>query len=97
MKERVVVKRGNSTLYDGNILNLPLKEEFITSLSIEIFDDDDPCIIHQSYVVKEMVSKLIELFKAQGKPLLNAIDFKDDFNVVDFTDISTLTFEIVVK
>ncbi len=56
MKERVIVRRGDYTLYDGNVLNLPLKDKYITELSIEIFDD-----------------------------------------VVDFTDISSLTFELVVK
>ena len=97
MKERVIVKRGDFVLYDGNILNIPLKDKYINELSIEIFDDDDPCIIHQSYVIKELVSKLIELFKTQEKAILHAIDFKEEFDVVDFTDISSLTFELVVK
>ncbi len=97
MKERVIVKRGDYTLYDGNILNLPLKDKYITELSIEIFDDDDPCIIHQSYVIKELVSKLLVLFETQDKLKLHAIDFKEEFDVVDFSDISSLTFELVVK
>ncbi len=97
MKERVIVRRGDYVLYDGNILNLPLKDKFIIELSIVIFDDDDPCIIHQSYVIKELVSKLLELFNSQEKKLLHAIDFKEEFNVVDFSDISSLTFELVVK
>ncbi len=97
MKERVIVKRGDYILYDGNILNIPLKDKYITQLSIEIFDDDDPCIIHQSYVIKELVSKLLELFKEQDKSLLHAIDFKEEFDVIDFTDISSLTFELKVK
>jgi hypothetical protein len=97
MKERVIVRRGDYTLYDGNILNLPLKDKYITELSIEIFDDDDPCIIHQSYVIKELVSKLLVLFETQDKLKLHAIDFKEEFDVVDFSDISSLTFELVVK
>lgn len=97
MKERVIVKRGDYVLYDGNILNIPLNDKYITDLSIELFDDDDPCIIHQSYVIKELVSRLLELFKEQGKPLLHAIDFKEEFDVIDFSDISSLTFEIRVK
>lgn len=97
MKERVIVKRGDYLLYDGNILNIPLKDKYITELSIEIFDDDDPCIIHQSYVIKELVSKLLELFKEQDTSLIHAIDFKEEFDVIDFTDISSLTFELKVK
>ncbi len=97
MKERVIVRRGDYTLYDGNVLNLPLKDKYITELSIEIFDDDDPCIIHQSYVIKELVSKLLNLFEIQNKLKLHAIDFKEEFDVVDFSDISSLTFELVVK
>lgn len=97
MKERVIIKRGDYVLFDGNILNIPLKDKYIIELSIEIFDDDDPCIIHQSYVVKELVSKLIELFKTQEKAKLHAIDFKEEFDVVDFTDLSSLTFELMEK
>jgi len=97
MKERVIVKRGDYVLYDGNILDLPLKDKYITELSIKIFDDDDPCIIHQSYVIKELVSNLLNLFNSSGKKLINAIDYMDDFDVVDFSDISTLSFELVVK
>jgi len=97
MKERVIVKRGDYVLYDGNILDLPLKDKYITELSIKIFDDDDPCIIHQSYVIKELVSNLLNLFNSSGKKLINAIDYMADFDVVDFSDISTLSFELVVK
>jgi len=97
MKERVIVMRADYTLFDGNILELPLKDEYITKLSIEIFDDDDPCIIHQSYVIKEIVTRLLDLFKEQEKLLLNAADFMKEFDVIDFSDLSTLTFELVVK
>ncbi len=97
MKERVIVKRDDYILYDGNILNLPLKDQYITELSIKIFDDDDPCIIHQSYVIKELVSNLLNLFESQDKKILDAADFKDEFDVVDFTDVSSLTFELAVK
>lgn len=96
MKERVVVKREDYILYDGNVLDLPLKDKYITELSIKIFDDDDPCIIHQSYVIKELVSQILDVFKAQGKSILHASDFMNEFDVVDFTDISSLTFELKV-
>ena len=97
MKSRVVVKKGDYTLYDGNVLDLPLKDKYITELSIKIFDDDDPCIIHQSYVIKEIVSNILNLFESQGKKLLNASDFMDEFDVVDFSEISSLTFELKGK
>lgn len=97
MKERVIVKRGDYTLFDGNILELPLKDEYITKLSIEIFDDDDPCIIHQSYVIKEIVNSILDLFKKESKSVLSASDFIKEFDVIDFSDLSTLTFELVVK
>ena len=97
MKERVVVKRGDYVLYNGGILDIPLKDKYITELSVKIFDDNDPCIIHQSFVIKELISSLLDLFKEQGKSKLHAIDFKEEFDVIDFTDISSLTFELKVK
>jgi hypothetical protein len=48
-------------------------------------------------VIKELVSNLLNLFKSQDKDILKAVDFLDEFDVVDFSDISTLTFELAVK
>lgn len=39
-------------------LHLPIKENIIIKKSIELFDDDEPCIIHRTYVMKKLMLEL---------------------------------------
>ena len=96
-KKTLKILRNDKAIFNGKFIDLPIKEAYLISKSIELFDDEDPCIIHQSYVIKELVSNLLNLFNSSGKKLINAIDYMDDFDVVDFSDISTLSFELAVK
>ena len=94
MKQKIKVTKNDKTLYDGKILDLPFKEKYIIEKSIELFDDDDPCIIHKSYVIKEFADSLITTFKKEKNNTLDGADFKDKFDIVDFTEIDLLTFEL---
>lgn len=63
MKQKIKIIQDNQTVYQGRIADMPIKHDFIIQKSIELFGDDDPCIIHQSYVIKEYVDVLLQLFK----------------------------------
>jgi len=62
MKQKIQILDGSKVLYEGRISDIPIKEEFIIQKSIELFDDEDPCIIHQSYIIKEYVDVILGLF-----------------------------------
>ncbi len=68
MKQKIIIKDGNSIIFHGRIADMPIQEKAIIQKSIELFDDDDPCIIHQSYVIKEYVDIVLQLLK-QEQPL----------------------------
>lgn len=54
MNEKIIIKDYDETvIYSGPILDMPIKEEYIIKKSIDIFDDEDPCIIHKSYAIKK--------------------------------------------
>ena len=97
MKEKIIVKRGSTVLYKGNILNIPLKEKDVVEKSIEIFGDADPCIVHLSFVVKELVTDLLDIFEDNNTTILKANDFLEELNFIDFEDMKTITFELVRK
>ncbi|QMS85522.1 hypothetical protein [Candidatus Xianfuyuplasma coldseepsis] len=61
MKQKILIKEQNSIIYEGRISDIPIKESAIIAKSIELFNDDDPCIIHQSYVIKEYVDIVLRL------------------------------------
>ena len=95
MKEKIIIKRLDEVLFQGRILNIPMKEEKIVEKSIEIFGDEDPCVIHQSFVVKELVTDLLDLFEDNDTFLLNAKDYIDQLNFLNIEDLSSVTLELV--
>ena len=95
MKEKIIIKRLDEVLFQGRILNIPMKEEKIVEKSIEIFGDEDPCVIHQSFVVKELVTDLLDLFEDNDTYLLNAKDYIDQLNFLNIEDLSSVTLELV--
>ena len=97
MKEKVIIKRIEEVLFKGKILNIPVKEKSIIKRSIEIFGDEDPCVIHMSFVVKEFVTDLLDLFEENETTSLKAVDYLEKLDFIDLEDLSTVTIELVGK
>jgi hypothetical protein len=95
MKKKPILKvyKKEKLLYEGKFIDLPVKEEYIVKQSIALFDDDDPCIIHKSFILKEFSDELLTLFKSNNNQLLEGSKH-DIFNIVDFTETDQLIFEI---
>lgn len=93
LKIKIKVLRGTEEVFFGRPLELKIKEDSIINKSIELFDDADPCIIHQSYVVKEYTDYLIELFGE--KETLNGKDHASELTFLDYEDVEGLSFELV--
>jgi|AntRauTorckE6833_2_1112554.scaffolds.fasta_scaffold02391_9 hypothetical protein len=83
MKQKVILTHDNEVLFEGNPLNLPFKEASIKEKSIELFDDEDPCMIHQSHIAREFVQTLMATFKEHEVNELNLSDFKDTLDFIN--------------
>jgi len=94
MKENIIIKKENEIIYSGPILEVPIKKDVINQKSLEVFGDDEPCIIHQSFVVKEIVIDLINLFKKDKTKVIKGDKYERQLGVLDFEDISALTVEL---
>lgn len=93
-KKTIKIIKNEQVLYNGKLIDLPLKDEYIIKKSIELFDDEDPCIIHKSYVMKGYADSILELFKNQNATQLNGIDYLNEFNPIDLTETDQLVFII---
>ncbi len=81
----VIIKKDNEIIFQGKILDIPIKNEYIIKKSIEVFDDDDPCIIHKSYVVKQLVDELLTITNLKVKKELNLSPYKEQLAFLDFS------------
>ncbi len=82
MKTKIEITMDDTILFKGKILNMPVHHDAVIKRSIELFDDENPCIIHQSFVVKEFAEELITLFEEN-----NPIEGKDYADVLKFLDV----------
>lgn len=55
---QISVYQDNRLLYQGNWMEIPLREDVIIENSIRFFDDPAPCFIHQNAVRVRLLSQL---------------------------------------
>ncbi|QVK17392.1 hypothetical protein KHQ81_11100 [Mycoplasmatota bacterium] len=94
---KVIIKKNEEIIFQGNILDIPIKNEFIIQKSIEVFDDDDPCVIHKSYVVKQFVDDLLDKTNLKEKKEVNLTNYKDQLDYLDFEVKDTIIYLVGKK
>ena len=60
MNKNILVMLCGKEIYKGKIENIPIKEEYILNESMNLFMDDDPCIIYRSLIIKKILIKFID-------------------------------------
>lgn len=93
MKYKILIKKNGNILYDGKAIDLPIKKDVLKNKSIEMFADEDPCIIHQTFVVETLIDELISLYK---KRLDEQIILSKDMKEIKFVDLGDLDQAIMV-
>jgi len=64
MKIKLIITDENKeVVFRGNAYDLPVQYEEIKKKSIELFDDDEPCIIHQSYAIQKLMDGFLKQFQ----------------------------------
>ena len=94
-KRKLKIIRDGEVLFQNKLIDIPIKDEFIIKKSVELFDDEDPCIIHQSYVVKEYADSILELFLQADSSVISGKDYINQLEFLDYTNIETLTLELM--
>lgn len=98
MKHLVTIKRHDGViLYQGRLINLPMKSDAIKAKSIELFNDDDPCIIHQSYASAQFAEAFLEVFEHQSVANLDLKLYADRLDFIDIVDLANATLTLEVK
>ena len=69
-KKQTVIRllAGESVLYDGLLLELPLTEETIIEHSILFFKDSNPCYIHRGAVRARLTCELEACLQSSSAP-----------------------------
>ena len=88
MKLKIIITNQNKDIiFKGNPLNLPIRYLDIKKKSVELFDDEEPCIIHQSYAIQKLVDGFLNQFKGA---LVNELSFNELNESYSFIDIENI-------
>ncbi|RDY32213.1 hypothetical protein [Lachnotalea glycerini] len=93
MNQEVIIMYDNQIIYKGKIENIPIKEHIIIEQSILQFGDDDPCIIHRSYVIKKILIEFLKEINSHmngkklilnhiNKEMIEQLDLEHAYNAV---------------
>lgn len=94
MKQKIKIIRNDETIFKGKAANVKIKEDFVINKSIEIFDDEEPCIIHQSYVIKEYANILLELFSSNKTKRILVKDYLEELAFLNYENLDELIIEL---
>lgn len=93
MKHKIQIETNDKIVYSGRLIDIPIKEEVIIKKSIELFDDEDPCIIHKSYVIKEFADIILQLLRNNDN-IVNTSDFLNELSFIDIPNIDACTIRL---
>ena len=91
MKKIALVHTDGTVLFEGRPLEMPFKKEAVIAKSVELFDDDDPCIIHRSQVARHFADVVEGRFKSEGKDVLLLEDHPDIQSFLDIDENTGVT------
>jgi len=98
MKEKIQIKNlKGEVVFKGKPINMPYKAEYIKEKCIELFNDDDPCIIHQSYAVNHFVEHFLDFYRDQHVQNHPLADDAKHFGYLDIPHLETLFLTIEGK
>ncbi|MDG0889156.1 hypothetical protein P5915_07155 [Acholeplasma manati] len=57
IKKVKILDSQDKVVFKGPLSSLKFKTESIKKTSIELFNDDNPCIIHESYAIEQLANQ----------------------------------------
>ena len=94
MKKKIIIESNDRIIFKGKKMNMPIRKDAIIEKSIELFDDDDPCIIHTSYVIKHFADDLIKLFEKEDTDELNAEPYKEQLHFLELDSLKNVKIKM---
>ena len=97
--KRIIIKDlDGKRLYKGSLIGLHYKKEAIASKCLELFNDENPCIIHESYAI-ESLSEVAEqlLINEKTKRIIISEVLKEKLKDIDLEDYTGMTLELETK
>jgi hypothetical protein len=97
IKKIWIYDQNQKVLFKGSPLSLPYKKDSIVAKCIELFNDHDPCVIHESYAIHQLSEEFIGHLKRFNHLEIPVNHFIQDVTFIDFSKYMNGLLKIEVK
>ncbi|BCR35774.1 hypothetical protein [Mariniplasma anaerobium] len=94
MKYKIILKKEEEIIFDGKPIDLPIKKDVLKQKSFEMFGDEEPCIIHQVYIIEFFCDALVSRFKDNLDQEIKLSDSIEEIKFIDIKNIDQTTLII---
>jgi len=94
-KDITMQTEAGEVLYEGSFSEMPIKEDYVIAKSIELYNEEEPCIIYRTHIAKKLYLEILDAFG--GKPTKGmVIDCKEHQEVLSplDLDVTNATIEL---
>lgn len=97
--KRIIIKDSNNKrLYKGSLIGLKYRKEAISNKCLELFNDENPCIIHESYAIESLSEVVEQILLSEGsKHLTINKELKEKLKDIDLDEYTDLQLELEIK
>jgi len=97
----IFTNKSSNIIMKSDTDSLPLNEEHIMNKSVELSNDNDPCIIHNTFCMKKLYPEITEYFDSVCKTGINRILWDEIpikiLGLIDINDINKDIFCVQVS
>lgn len=91
MKYKVIIKKETEIIFDGKPIDLPIKKDILKQKSLEMFGEEELCIIHKVFVIQYFCDALISKFKDNLDKEIKISEYIEEVKFIDIKDIEQAT------
>lgn len=93
-KKMKLTKSDGTVVFVGKPIDLPIKKDHIKKMSISLFNDPEPCVIHESYAVSKLTLDITNVLKGlKSKVKLNGLGL--DLSYIEIESLNELMIEAI--
>lgn len=78
-----IIHNDETIIYKGMLSELPLREEYIVAMSIELFSEKEPCIIYRTHIIKKFFLNFYEALSNIKNSDIPCIQLENYFNNIE--------------
>ena len=93
-KDIIMKSDAGEILYEGSFSEMPIREDYVIEKSIELYKEEEPCIIYRTHIAKKLYLEIMDAFDCKPKKglIVNCSEHQEVMSPLDL-EVAGATIE----